>query len=251
MPPGYHRRRGGIQTTVGWLGPRRWVPLTSSFCSQSTHGCLCAGALQRACTRAELTWPWLGCRSRTWRRAATPSTGSARRPAETPAPGRACHHHILPRGPCSPPTQPRGAETTPPGSRMAQEGQRFGSPRSSPIGPLSHHQGYHPKLTSTSSGSSSSTGAGMVSRRADSPLWCWTATLPSFCPCRHLRQESNTGTFPGCLQALDILPHQEVLQELRVPGAAVPTSRPTGTDPRLFTTMKTLLKCPGCSELVP
>lgn len=137
----------------------------------------------------------------------------------------------------------------PVGLRAPQQGA--GCPRSSPVGPLSHHQGYHPNRTSSSSTSSSRTGAGMVSWRADTPLRCWTDMVPSFCPCKHLSQESNAGMFPGCLQALDILPHQDVLQDLRVPGAAVPTSHPMGTDPWLFTTMKTLLECPSCSKLVP
>lgn len=57
-------------------------------------------------------------------------------------------------------------------------------------------------------------------------------------------------TFQGYLQALDIPFHQEVLQDTRVAGEGAPTSCPTSTDPWLFTTMKTLLECPGCSVVV-
>lgn len=83
------------------------------------------------------------------------------------------------------------------------------------------------------------------------PCQFWMDMLPSFCPCRHLRQESNTGMFPGRLQPQATRPHQDILQDLRVPGTAAPTSHPRGSDPWLFTTMKTLLERPGCSELVP
>lgn len=82
-------------------------------------------------------------------------------------------------------------------------------------------------------------------------LQYWTDTLPSFCLCRHLRQESNTGMFPGHRQSPATRPYQDILQDLRVPGTAAPTPHPRGADPWLFTTMKTLLEHPGCSELVP
>lgn len=140
----------------------------------------------------ELTWPRCHCRSRTLGRASWHpmlTAGSAHKPAKTAA--------ILTATSMASPE----ALTTPLGSRSCW-GEWHNAHRGTTCwGGL----GLHHNLTS-SSGSASSTRARMESWRTDIPLCCWTDTLPSPEPCRHLRTpKDKLGTFPGCPQ--DLSPH--------------------------------------------
>lgn len=175
-------------------------------------------------------WPWCGCRSRTWHRVPRRWWGSMVSTCRDTH-----HHHVLPQGLCSPPAQPRSSDAAPAGSGMPPE--VLWEPQVVPCRASVPSPGTPapPRLLGLTV--QHGDGDGELEDRRPS-LVLDRCTL-------QLGQESHTGTFP------DSPPPQEVSQDLRVPGAAVPSSCPAGTNPWLFPTTKTLLEPPSCPELVP